>query len=90
MYFYNLLTCRTENSIPAIGTARPAGLVQDYLTLFACPEPSRKNPHRFTATLHTQTSAPLAWPMKLGYQVLHAHHGTDSIAGTDEKERKRK
>lgn len=36
MYFYNLLTCRSENSIPAISTAHPAGPVQDYLFNFIC------------------------------------------------------
>lgn len=42
-----------SNGTPAIDTASPAGLIQDHITLVACPAPSCKNMSRFTATFST-------------------------------------
>lgn len=42
-YFYDSSTCNGENGIPGIDTAPLVGLVQDYLSLVACPALSRKH-----------------------------------------------
>lgn len=57
---YYFLTYKGENVNPAFDTAHPAGLVQDFMTLVACPAPAQHLPWSLGVSALTNSRRPVS------------------------------